>query len=154
MINFVIGPACSGKSKFIETQFPHALVIDLWDFQKDYKLFNIENILQSYKKAKDALITTIEANPGSDIVLEHTLLKAARRAPYLDEVREVTNQQIVCYVLKPDIETYEKFCQEREVPESYYEFELLEMPSKGEGFEKIFVIKPNLNGDYVIEKAN
>lgn len=139
MINFVIGPPCAGKSTFIKATFSDAIVIDLWDYQKD-DFVTIENIMRSYEMAKKALIEAIKTN-NKQIVFEHTLLKAKRRKPYIEAIREVSDDVINCYVLKPYMNEYRKRCKQRQVACQTDSYEILEMPTLSEGFDKIFIIK-------------
>ena len=145
MINFVIGPACSGKSTFIKNTFHDALVIDLWDYQKGYKYFTVENILESYEDAKDILIEAIKERGHHQIVLEHTMLKKERRAEYIKAIREITDEPINCFVLKPSMEAYKEFCRRRDVTPSTLEVQLLQDPKPEEGFASIYTIIPTLS---------
>ena len=139
MINFVIGPPCAGKSTFIKSTFPNATIIDLWDFQKN-TVCNIVTILESYEKVKEALINAIKSD-DSLIVLEHTLLRAERRVPYIEAIKEISNEPINCYVLKPTQKEYLKRCKARNVHGSIEDFKMLEIPTKDEDFDKIYIIK-------------
>ena len=144
MVNFVIGPACSGKTSFIKATFPDATIVDLWDYQKKYRAFNIETITETYLQTKEALEHALKENPEKQIVLEHTMLKAIRRMPYIETVKNMADVSINCYVMMPDYDTYKFFCKERKIIPSSTEFCLLEIPSQEEGFDNIFIIKPNI----------
>ena len=142
-INFVIGPPCSGKSYFIENTFSKdSIIIDLWDYQKDLPYFNVENITESYELAKKDLIRKIQNNPDKQIIFEHTLLKSIRRKPYLDAIREITSDEINCYVIKPNMWRYKKNCKLRKLDYKFEKdaFKMLEIPTKSEGFNNIYII--------------
>ena len=142
-INFVIGPPCSGKSYFIKNTFSKdAIIIDLWDYQKDLFYFNISNVTESYELVKKDLIRSIKNNPEKQIIFEHTLLKKERRKVYIDAVKDITSEKINCYVIKPKMNRYKKNCKLRNLDYIYEKdaFKLLEIPTKDEGFNNIFII--------------
>jgi len=142
-INFVIGPPCGGKSYFIKNTFSKdSIIIDIWDYQKDLPYFNVENVTESYELAKKNLIEVIKNNPDKQIIFEHTLLKAIRRKLYLDAIREITNEEINCYVIKPNMKRYKKNCNLRNLDYIFEKdaFKMLEIPTKSEGFNNIYII--------------
>lgn len=141
-INFVIGPPCAGKSHFIKNVFKDAVVVDLWEFQKDIPVFTRENLAESYTNTLNALTEAIEDNPDSEIVLEHTLLKAIRRQPYIEAVRELTDEPINCFVLRPYKDIYKKLCKMRKTLYDPIGIDMLENPTAKEGFENIYFINP------------
>ena len=53
VVHFVIGPACSGKSYFIEQMFPKAEKIDLLDFQTTR--MTVEDVVESYENMRKKL---------------------------------------------------------------------------------------------------
>lgn len=146
IINFVIGPAVSGKSTFIKNTFKNCKVVDLWDFQKDLDFFTIENILDSYKKTEEELIRQITASKNKTIILEHTLLRAERRKPYIDAIKKVSEEAIInCYIIKPTLAQFKKNCKNRDIDYEYAKdgFNILEIPTKQEGFNNVYIIKPS-----------
>ena len=140
MVNFVIGPPCAGKSTFIKSTFHGAKIVDLWDYQKDLKFVNVDELLKTYEFAKEALLEAI-ADEEECVVFEHTLYKAARRAPYIEAVKNATSMPINCYVVYPDWEEYTKRCKKRKAMSNSLDYAMLDMPKHSEGFENIFIIK-------------
>jgi predicted kinase len=138
---FVIGPPCAGKSYFIKNNFKNYEIIDLYDFQKDIPFITAQEVLISYEKAKDALVKAIKE--GKDVVLEHTLLKAKRRIPYIEAVREVYGGHLECFAIIPNEETYLRRCKERGVSEysGKVNYSIYEEPQKEEGFDEVYIIK-------------
>ena len=57
-IIFVIGPACSGKSTYINKYYPNYKKVDLYDYQSNSK--TIPEILKSYEECKKALIEALK----------------------------------------------------------------------------------------------
>lgn len=139
-VNFVIGPASSGKSHFIKEVFPNSTVIDLYDFQKGTPV-NVASVMDSYKKAEEALIEAVKKE--KNVVLEHTLLRAIRRKPYIEAVKKVTDEPINCYVIKPSMKKFKEYCKKRKLNYKYEKeaFDVLEIPTKDEGFANIYIIK-------------
>ena len=143
-IVFIMGPACSGKSTYIKNHFDGYTVIDLFDFQKN--CWNFESIAKSYEDCKEALINAIKEN--KDVVMEHTLLRAIRRAPYIEAVRELTDSpiDIICMNPSEDLLNYRKGLRGVK-GNAKEELKVLEIPSKEEGFRKVLVINEKLNED-------
>lgn len=141
-IIFISGPACAGKSTFIKENFPNKRVIDLYDFQKDIRFFTFETIWQSYVDCLEEMKKCI--NNKEDFVLEHTLLKAQRRAFYIEELRKITNEDIEIYFLYPSEETLTKQSKERKCfygkKDIQDQLELCELPTKEEGFSEVHII--------------
>lgn len=135
----VMGPPCSGKSTFIQENFPDKTVIDLKDFQRDIGC-SYEEIMQSYIKCKDSLMVAIQE--GKPVVLEHTLLKRKRRPMYVEAIKEVTDAPIYVYVMQPSPEKVTEYYQKENISEDFYygHQKLLEIPEKEEGFEEIYII--------------
>lgn len=138
---FVIGPPCAGKSYFIKNNFKNYEVVDLYDFQKDIPFITAQEVLISYEKAKDALVKAIKE--GKDVVLEHTLLKAKRRTPYIEAVREVYDGDLECFAIIPNEKTYLARCKERGISEysGKANYSIYEEPQKEEGFDEVYIIK-------------
>ena len=142
-ISFVIGPPAAGKSHFIRENFKDAVIIDLWDFQKDYQGFTEEIVIKTYEEAKNALLKAIRENLGKDIVFEHPLMKAKRRKPYIEAVKKVTSEPLKCFVIKPSLDDYAIYCNRRggDLMFSILNYDLFEVPDKSEGFDEVFVIE-------------
>lgn len=140
MIKFVIGPACAGKSTFIKNNFPEYKIVDLYSFQR--KFLTINNIMESYYECKTALIEAIKEN--ENVVLEHTLLKRKRRTMYIEAVKEITNEPIDIYVIKPTEEEMEIHYKMRKFNTTFAtykeELEMLEIPTKEDGFRNIYIV--------------
>lgn len=163
MIIFVFGLPCSGKSTFIKENFPDFKHIAIDHFQKDLPYGctqeeRQEQMLAEYEECKQALIEAIKEN--DNVVLEHTLLKAMRRVPYIEAVRSATDQGISAYVFNPSIETLMRMRKKDDI-EAYREQinnekSVLEIPKDKDGFAEVHIITeaelPDLS-EYVY-KAN
>lgn len=139
-IIFVIGPACSGKSTYINKYYPNYKKIDLYDYQSNSR--TIPDILKSYEECKKALIEALKEN--DNVILEHTLLRTIRREPYIQAVREITTDPINCIVMYPSPEILVKNSEKRklnfniETAKNY--LNTLELPTNNDGFNKIDII--------------
>ena len=142
VVTFVIGPPCAGKSTYIKNNFQDAIVIDLWDFQKDISVFTMQTVADSYQKVLEALVEAIKEHPDKDIVLEHTLLREIRRRPYIKAVKEITDSPINCVAVKPDLDTYKEFCKQRKCNFSQDAMDMLEIPTIEEGFSIVVLVNP------------
>lgn len=138
----VAGPTCAGKSTFIKDHFPNHTVIDLFDFQKDFKFINVHDVLISYEQCRDALKAAIMR--GENVVLEHTLLKRMRRPMYIDAIRECTDQPIEMYFLMPSDEQLIKQMRERsyasDIKTAKGMKEVAELPTLDEGYAVVHII--------------
>lgn len=147
-ITFVMGMACSGKSSYIKKHFPNATIIDLYDFQKNKPFLGYEEVVKSYEECKEAVLEAIKR--GEDVVMEHTLLKAIRRKPYIDAIREITDAPIDIVLINPEIYTLAARCRRRGIynDENYLRknLEILEIPTKEEGFDNITIIEDKEQG--------
>lgn len=138
----VAGPTCAGKSTFIKDHFPQHTVVDLFDFQKDFKFVNPELVFESYIKCRDALVEALKQ--GQEVVLEHTLLKAKRRAMYIDAIRSVTDEPIEMYFLMPSDKQLFKQMKERKYTRSLDTAKdmkaIAEVPTLEEGYAVVHII--------------
>ena len=138
----VAGPTCAGKSTFIKDHFPNHTVIDLFDFQKDFKCVTVEGVMKSYEECRDALAAAIDR--GEDVVLEHTLLKAMRRPMYIDAIREHTDEPIEMYFLMPSDEQLFRQMKERkyasDIRTAQSMKEIVELPTVAEGYAVVHII--------------
>ena len=103
---------------------------------KNYQEAQVEKIKEDVIKAlKD----------GEDVVMEHTLLRATRRKPYLDAFREATDEPIEIVLINPPKKVIAERKKERKIfrGESSIdaELEILEVPTSEEGFDKITIIE-------------
>ena len=142
-VYFVIGPSCAGKSTYIQKNLPDAIKIDLYDFQKDSNV-TIENIVKSYEDCKNALIEAVKT--GKDVVLEHTMLMSKRRPPYIEAVRQNCDCKLICIVLKPSARKLQNRQKKRyeyrpDITHAKEMLNILEIPSKDEGFDEIIIIE-------------
>jgi len=149
-IIFVIGPSCVGKSTYIKEHYKNFEIIDLYKFQQDYKILGLAQVVESYEKCKEALIKTVKEN--KNVVMEHTLLRAERRIPYIEAVKALGNFDIECVCIKPNIELLVKRkilrgldqygLSEEEIKQMCEEeLKMLELPTVDEGFSKITIIE-------------
>lgn len=142
-IKIVMGIPCAGKSTFIKKHFPNSTKIDLYDFQKQYEFLNLFNTIQSYEDTRQALIKAIKNK--EDVVLEHTLLKAIRREVYVKSIKDITDEPIDIYLIHPPLQRFKKnhiirFGDEFNDEDLIQYYELLELPTKEEGFANVYVV--------------
>jgi len=157
-IIFVIGPTNAGKSTFIKEHFPGAKIIDMLNYQASVWPYDgkntIEVALERYVQAKDALQLAIK-NGYETIVLEHTLLKKARRTMYIDAVKELGDYPIECYIIVPSKNYYYQLSRNlKDAGISAYEYyllnlSLLEIPDEQE-FDSLHIVKPEFDLQKVI----
>lgn len=145
-IKIVMGVSCGGKSYFIKNNFPDAFVLDVLDYQQKRKremLFYYDALLAANEDIKNDLVQAILED--KDVVMEHTLLRAIRREPYIKAIREVTDRDIDIYVVCPSFEQYEKNLKERKVkPCAVIEMlKVFEMPTKDEGYTHVYIVDEN-----------
>lgn len=135
----VMGPPGSGKSTYIKEHFADRTVIDLFDFQENR--FTEDEIMESYIKCRDALVQAIK--DGKSVVLEHTLLKRKRRPMYIKAIRSVTDAPIHVYAMNPSLEKVKSYSKKEKSSVGLYKYylELLELPTKDEGFDEIYIIE-------------
>ena len=143
MIKIVMGLPCAGKSTFIENNFEGIKKIDLYDYQTN--IMRQDEVWKSYEDVKDEIIKRIKNN--EDFVVEHTLLKAIRRKYYIDAIREVTQEPIEIWLIKPNEEQYLKQCKMRDINHTSEDYkwymDILEIPTIEEGFSKVHIIEIN-----------
>lgn len=142
-IVFVMGPACGGKSTFINKNFSEFKKIDLFDFQTDF--MSVEEVAESYKRCMEALLDVIRNN--EDVVLEHTFLKAKRRKVYIDAIKQITNVPIEAYFIFPSDEEMIKNARQRGIRLTNTTIngyrEIADFPTVDEGFETVTIITKN-----------
>ena len=152
----VAGPTCAGKSTFIKDHFPDHTVVDLFDFQKDFKYVTVEGVMQSYEECKNALQAALRQ--GKNVVLEHTLLKQMRRPMYIDAIRECTNEPIEMYFLVPSDEQLIKQMRERsyasDIKTAQSMKEVIELPTLSEGYAVVHIISDDPNISHVERSDN
>ena len=144
---FVMGIPCSGKSSYIQNNFPDVATIDLYDYQANIQ--TIEDVWKSYESVKDEIIKRLG---NEDVVIcEHTLLKAERREYYIHALKEAY-PKINCEIIlcRPDIDAYKRNYMARHgepvtddfIKNRYDGFlEVLEEPTEAEGFSKVSIYK-------------
>lgn len=141
---FVMGMSGVGKSFYIKEQFPHAHVLDLLDFQKalwaDGELLSTERHLelvwQSYHDLRSAISKALAEHPI--VIVEHTLLRAERRAFYLDVLKD-GEAKIIGHFLTT---TQEKYLERNPGRGSYWytgACEVQEIPTKAEDFDELII---------------
>lgn len=153
MINFVVAPACSGKSTFIKEYFQGWKVLDVLDFQRkmsgnpDDEWISNEGII----KGHFALTEEIVNNVNHDIVVEHTLFKTKRRIDILAAIHEKGNPEINIYIVMPTEERMKENYQKRypnnksltKYKQIKCEYRYMESFDKDQGFEHIYVARSN-----------
>lgn len=106
-------------------------------------LFYYDALLAANEDIKNDLVQAILED--KDVVMEHTLLRAIRREPYIKAIREVTDRDIDIYVVCPSLEQYEKNLKERDVRpcEVIEMLKVFEMPTKDEGYTHVYIVDEN-----------
>ena len=140
-VTFVIGVAGAGKSEYIRRNFKtDTIIVDLFNFQNHIVTFS--DLAKSYDECMESLKNACKT--GSDVVLEHTLLKKCRRIPYINAVREITDCPINIVVINPPIETITERQKMRKIFTSVENIEnaldVLEIPELDEGYDSINII--------------
>ncbi|MDO5109762.1 MAG: hypothetical protein Q4D59_07520 [Erysipelotrichaceae bacterium] len=154
-IIFIAGPAFSGKSIYIERNFPEAKTVKISTFNKiAYEAIDNEELETLAKNAwlycKEALQNTIRTAGADDtVILEHQLLKKDDRAFYLDAVREVTDEPVELIVMDPDEDMIERMLnfEKSFIMLHVYEKGKMELPEAQEGFARIEIAHPVFNED-------
>ncbi len=149
-IVFVVGPAFSGKSIYIEKEFPDAVKVNISTYNQT--VYSAESNEEIEEIARNAQLYCMEelrrrilgAKEDDVIVLENQLLKKEGRKQFLSAVREVTDLPVECVVLAPSEEMVEKMLNyERSLIVFHaYEKGKLEMPSEEEGFCSVRIEAP------------
>ena len=126
-IHFVIGPAGSGKTTYRVREFPQLWAVDIhrhqWWLGNDSPSRDVRLSYSTHRRAvmRHALI-------GWDFVIEHTMLRAQRRAYYINKLR--ANRLVCHYTTWPG-------CCPDDVMDVY------ELPTIAEGFDELVEI-PNV----------
>jgi len=134
-ITFIMGISNVGKSTYIKKNFPNYVILDLLDYQKriwqDWEFPTVDQVMQSYLDLlEDMKKYLIEGK--TDIIIEHTLLKACRRKIYLDELKKFdVEKNIICLMVKEE---------EYRGPNYEGNMSVLEYPTIEEGWDKIDII--------------
>jgi len=175
---FVIGFSCCGKSYLVNDKLKNmynvsdASVCDILAVQKtlweDWEDPSPEQILESYKVLENKMIEVLKTS--DTVIVEHTLLKAMRRAQYLDRLLEEYGDEveIIChYFPLRDFESWLKNYNQRTKMEEITESndvalhifqqarQVFEIPRKDEGFDVIIEEKiRTINSDVKFRKEN
>jgi len=147
-IVFVIGPAFSGKSMYVNRNFLFAKNITIKKFadiaevaDSNEELEELARNAQEY--CREALINSIQSAKEDDtIVLEHPLLHKDEREYFIQAIRKVTDAPIDCYLMSPDEETAKKLTIYQPSLLSIYHFDKqqLEEPTVEEGFNTVTIV--------------
>lgn len=160
-IRIVMGTAYSGKSYFAKTHFPEALKLDIYEYQKQVKsegglLDSFATLYEANERIKKDLVNAVAEH--KDVVMEHTLFKCKRRIVYVDAVREVSEEPIEIYLMRPSEDRLKANILERDGDKDDNDDFLkrlislqkeIEMPNPAEGFSKIFIVKDGVIEEYV-----
>lgn len=154
-IIFIAGPAFSGKSIYIQQNFPEARLVKISTFNKiAYEAFDNEELetlaMNAQLYCKEALQNTLRcAKEDETVILEHQLLKKEGRAFFIQAVREVTDQPVECIVMDPDEEMIEKMLgfEQSFIMLHKYEKGKMELPAESEGFAKVEIVHPIFSMD-------
>lgn len=149
-INIVMGISGSGKSKFVQKNFPEMKHFSIGKIQRELReqknTYNssTELLIKANDLIEEYVLQIIRA--GHDVVMEHTLFKAKRRLRYINAIRKVTNEPIIIYYLKPTREELNKnLIESEEDIEEYFDFlwsqtEEIETPNLAEGYEHVYIV--------------
>lgn len=153
MIVVVAGVSSTGKSSFIERNFPNHRKIDWYDYQSCTKNPDQENepLYKRYERFMDDIAEA--AKDGEDIVIENTFYKKVRRTELIEKIREVSDAPIFLYVMEIFVEKYVKnhlmrFPDDKD-PKGIYEYEKAEIEpfTDDEGFTKVYHVRDG-EGDF------
>lgn len=154
-VRIVMGTAISGKTHFIKENFPDSLILSVGEYQRKIMaeqgktgpmpIGEYKAILQAANDQikKDMLELLAE---GKDVIMEHTLYKAARRKEYLEAFRTVTDEPIDIYVMQPSDERLWQNIQtndeqrERGIGWLKSQMREIEMPNIAEGFAHVYAV--------------
>jgi len=154
-VRIVMGTAFSGKTYFINENFPDCEILSIGEYQrritekmsidKYIPLQEYKNILQ---RANDQIKRDMveKLSQGKNVIMEHTLFKAMRRKEYLEAFRTVTDEPIDIYVMQPSDERLLQNIQtndeegERGIDSIKSEMREIEIPSINEGFAHVYVV--------------
>lgn len=141
MLTIVMGPTCAGKSTYIKEHFPDTDVVDLMSFQKHIRIITPETVWESYVACANKLKELLAQN--KDVILEHTLLKAARREWYIKQIREVYSGDIDIICLLPSKKLLYQRSKLKDVDPiwSIPSLDIIEIPTAKEGYKNITIIK-------------
>ena len=145
-IKIVMGVACGGKSHFIKNNFPDAVCLDVFDYQQKRKSemrSRYEALTMANEDIKEDLVKNILE--GNDVVMEHTLLRAIRREPYIAAIKEVTDRDIDIYCVYPSEEQYARNLEARDLTlfDVSGMWTVLEVPKKEEGYSHVYIVDEN-----------
>lgn len=145
-IKFVMGANASGKTTFIQKEFPNAIYLDLFEYQKkrdeagdDY----FTATAMAYDDLKCDLLEHIRL--GHDVVVEHTLYRAIRREVYIQAIKQITDRPIDIYFMNPSEEQHKEYATIRDINfnKILSDKEIIEPPCKQEGFAHVFEVNEN-----------
>ena len=147
MVIFVFGMPGSGKTIYIKEHFPDFEHIDIKRFQRSLppgctRERREQQMLAEYEECRQALVDALKTH--ENVVLEHTLHKAIRRTPYIDAVRNTTDQEIIAYVFDPDADSLLRMSGAQDDADVrkriIYDKSILEIPTDSDGFAEIHII--------------
>ena len=142
MITFVCGVPCSGKTTFINKNFPNSIKLNIFDYQED--CFLLQHYIDAQEKAKSDLLQIALLN---DVVMEHTLLKKKRRLEQIEFLRNGGyDGEIHLIFLNPPMDILEKRTLQRHKTQSSLNFlknhsDIVELPTKEEGFTSVSILE-------------
>lgn len=145
-IVFVTGPSGAGKSTFVQKEYPDAEVIDLYCFQEPEiypsEWLSTRRLYVGYALCEAALVNAISKRSSDTIVLEHTMLKRARRAPFIQDVKNSMRggDTFECVWMDTPIETIAARTGAYLAETS---MSTAERPSEDEGFDSVTFISGN-----------
>lgn len=91
-IHLVVGPPASGKSTYIAKAFKGHVCVDIWLYQENCR--TMRDTWESYVRHRRDCINIAKVYQR-DFVVEHTMLRACRRAYYIAKLRPYG--RLVCH---------------------------------------------------------
>lgn len=129
----VIGPANSGRSKYISERYKGYKKVDLKTFQ--YPLLPNEEAFDLCLKDFEEALKTNDL-----IVVEHTLPKIRHRAAYVKKAKSYPNTRVDLVVIIPQVKKSCSFAS-REFADRVENYNLIfEPPSVSDGFQEIIAV--------------
>lgn len=164
MIVLIMGAPCSGKTTVRNEVFNGCDYVDIYDFQQEVRKAGIrlgldiaeENWLRKVKEK-------IKCKNKDDIlVLEHCLSNKNRRQTYLKEIKEITDEEIICLFVVPRKEDRHELIRRKFEPYKDIDvhdissgvlnmngwYEECDKPSKEDGFDSVLRIEPVVDKEF------
>lgn len=143
MITFVCGVPCAGKTTFISKNFSDKTILNLFNYQENCYFLN--DFLKAEENIKKDLLE--KALQGTEVIVEHTLLKRKRREEQINFLRDNGYKgEIHLIFLNPPLNILEERTIARHGTKNSLSFlnnhlSILELPSNDEKFTSITIVE-------------